>query len=180
MSSFKRFNSLERLVINKVLSKIESENVDDIRANEKHLEYVYPKSLVTAKLRKHNTLNELDTETLVYLITNNKSNLELRVFSIFVLFHKLNTNEPYPFMETISKEEYVKEAVIPEIKKVLGMLKLQIELGDNNEADKGIGRDTSEVTLDKTEEQKEEYPRSDRVIDGESKVNTMPPKPNIF
>ena len=91
MSSFKRFNSLERLVINKVLSKIESENVDDIRANEKHLEYVYPKSLVTAKLRKHNTLNELDTETLVYLITNNKSNLELRVFSIFVLFHKLNT-----------------------------------------------------------------------------------------
>ena len=53
-------------------------------------------------------------------------------------------------------------------------------LGDNNEADKGIGRDTSEVTLDKTEEQKEEYPRSDRVIDGESKVNTMPPKPSIF
>lgn len=53
-------------------------------------------------------------------------------------------------------------------------------IGDNNEANKGIGRDTSEVTLDKTEEQKEEYPRSDRVIDGESKVNTMPPKPNIF
>lgn len=53
-------------------------------------------------------------------------------------------------------------------------------LGEDCEANKSIGRDTSGVTLDKTEEQKEEYPRSDRVIDGESKVNTMPPKPNIF
>lgn len=30
------------------------------------------------------------------------------------------------------------------------------------------------------EEQEEEYPRSDNVVDGESKVKPMPPKPNIF
>lgn len=30
------------------------------------------------------------------------------------------------------------------------------------------------------EEQEEEYPRGDNVVDGESKVKPMPPKPNIF
>ena len=180
MRNFKNFTKLEKLILKKLIENLDKGLFSDTKADESQLNYTYPLSFVTESKRKGKTLGDLDTQTLVYLITNNKSNIDLRIHSIFVLFHKINIEDEYPYKSLISKEEYVNEAVIPEIRHILFGLKIQLETtGEQNEADEGNRGNTLETNVVKAEVQKEEYPRSDRDADGKSTIIKNKP-PRVF
>ena len=175
MRNFKNFTKLEKLILKKLIENLDKGLFSDTKADESQLKYTYPLSFVTESKRNGVTLGDLDTETLVYLITNNKSNIDLRIHSIFVLFHKINIEDEYPYKTLISKEEYVNEAVIPEIRHILFGLKTQLEMtGEQNEADEGNRGNTYETNVVKVEVQKEECPRGYRDADGKSKTVRQP------
>ena len=177
MRNFKNFTKLEKLTLKKLIENLDKGLFSDTKADENQLNYTYPLSFVTESKRKGKTLGDLDTQTLVYLITNNKSNIDLRIHCIFVLFHKINIEDEYPYKFLITKEEYVNEAVIPEIRHILFGLKTQLEMiGEQNETDESNRGNTYETNVVKAEVQKEEYPRSDRDADRESKAINRPPR----
>jgi hypothetical protein len=123
----KKFTQLERLVLRKIIQKLEEKDYDSILATEVELDYTFPKSMVTVSKRTDNRLETLDTQTLLSFITSDKASIELRANSALVLFHKLNTTNEYPMSNIITKEEYIKEAVIPAITTVLMAIKLKLE-----------------------------------------------------
>lgn len=123
----KKFTQLERLVLRKIIQKLEEKDYDSILATEIELDYTFPKSMVTVSKRPDNRLETLDTQTLLSFITSDKASIELRANSTLVLFHKLNTINEYPMSNIITKEEYIKEAVIPAITTVMMAIKLKLE-----------------------------------------------------
>lgn len=171
-SSFKKFTELERLVLKKLIKKLEQEDYYTILATENELNYQFPKDMVTMTKRNGETLSSLDTQTLVYLITSKEASIELRANGVLVLFHKLNTSDDYPLANIITKEEYIKEAVIPSIKTVLTAIEFKLEI-EEDETYKNIRGNAQSTNVAKTEVEKKEYGRSDKLF------NEQPKKPNI-
>lgn len=172
----KRFTSLERLVLKKLVNLIDSESYDEIIADDNDLRKEYPLRMVTESKRHLKTLGELDIQTLVYLITSDKADLMLRVNALKVAFHKINNSEEYPYSNLITKEEFVNEAFLPEVRSILLALKLNLE-GDEDEkkGDKCIGEEPRKTTTDEDKDEVEEHRRSDRET-----TKRVIPKPNIF
>ena len=155
--NYKKFTNLEKLVIRKMFSKIDNYEIGSISANSNQLDYKVPQRMVTESKRNLGTLGGLSSSTLVYLATSDKADTELRVNSIFVLFHKLNTEEEYPFMDLITKEEYISEAIIPELKSILTILELKLDSGSENETSESVRKDSPDVVVAQVEEPQEEY-----------------------
>lgn len=172
--NYKSFTNLEKIVIGKLLDKIGNEDYEHIKASEDDLNYEFPDRMVTESKRKSKYLKGLSSQTLVFLATSSKADLELRAKSISVLFHKLNTEEDYPFSGLITKEEYISEAVIPELKGILNGLKIQLEIGGSNETDKSDGENTSGNNVAQTEVKEEECRGSNK------NSNRGIKKPEIF
>lgn len=181
MSNFKKFNRLELLVIKRVLEKINDSDYAGITCEDRILQDIPTQRLLTSSKRDL-TYSQLDTHTLVYLITCDKARMEIRIYSLFALFHKLNNSDEYPFSFLISKEEYIKEALIPEIKDVLLTIakgiETEIKKGEiNEEINKGIRGTTLSTIITQNKNESQEYRGSSRNDDKESQY---PIKPNIF
>jgi hypothetical protein len=123
----KKFTQLERLVLRKIIQKLKEKDYGSILATEVELDYAFPKRMVAVSKRPDNRLETLGTKTLLSFITNDKASIELRVNSILVLFHKLNTTDEYPMSNIITKDEYIKEAIIPELTDALIAIELRLE-----------------------------------------------------
>ena len=166
VSTFKKFTQLERLVLRKLIQRLEEEDYGSILATEVELEYTFPQNMVTDSKRPDNRLESLDTQTLVYLITSDKASIELRANGVLVLFHKLNTTNEYPLSNIITKEEYIKEAVIPAITTVLMAIKFKLEKEENEtyQSDRGI---TQPTNVAKTEAKAKEHRPSNTNANGE-------------
>jgi len=160
---WKDFEYLDRLVLRKTLEKIQNLNYEDIIAEESYKKFEYPKRLIASTYHKYgDTLESLDTERLVYLIISDKASTELRIYSTIVLFDKLRETDDYPYRGLITKEEYILDAVIPQITGVLENIQFSLSLEENNEANKSERVDTRKDDVVKAEVQ-EEKPRGSNI-----------------
>lgn len=163
VKTLKKFTSLERLVLYKLVKLIEDGNYTQITATKEDLETDIPKRLITRSQRDKDYLSQLDIQYLVYLITSDKAELRLRVSCLKVVFYKLNLGEDYPYMDLLTKAEFIEDAFIPEIKTVL--LALHFQLGENNEQNsKHIRREPSENDVNEVEAKDEKLRRGNNGI----------------
>lgn len=181
MSNFKKFNRLELLVIKRALEKIESNDYVGITCEDKILQAMPTQNILT-ETKRNISYGDLDSQGLVYLITCDKASIDVRINAFFALFHNLNVKEEYPFSFMITKEEYIRDAVMPEIRSILlGIARkinkeIEKEILDE-EINQNIGEATSGTNAYEIEDESKEHRGSDRENDSITKAIK---KPNIF